>query len=189
MTSDDEKIRCKAAFVLPLMIFLKKTRLRFIGIRESFEGKECVIEIVDGIDRVKSLRDKMSQKQYEYALRMFGKVWWKIPKYDYPRACNAILNSDTSSAEIVLVKTQICVFDDSTPGISRCIMPTFRYEACVCIPKDLQPKQKKRKRDKNDSNDDIEISPFVKSMQSGVSIPANFDYKKAYGKYLTEKYL
>ena len=36
--------------------------------------------------------------------------------------------------------------------------------------------------------DNIEISPFVKSMQTGVKIPADLDYKKAYGDYLAEKY-
>ncbi|MBP7506226.1 MAG: hypothetical protein KA807_00270 [Prolixibacteraceae bacterium] len=36
--------------------------------------------------------------------------------------------------------------------------------------------------------DDIEISPFVKSMSTGVKIPADFDYKKEYGDYLTKKY-
>jgi uncharacterized protein YfcZ (UPF0381/DUF406 family) len=43
---------------------------------------------------------------------------------------------------------------------------------------------------KNDSknSDDIEISPFVKSMATGVKIPADFDYKKEYGEYLTQKY-
>lgn len=39
-----------------------------------------------------------------------------------------------------------------------------------------------------DSKDDFEISPFIKSMQTGVRIPADFDYKKAYGDYLIEKY-
>jgi len=43
------------------------------------------------------------------------------------------------------------------------------------------------KRDPRDS-DDIEISPFVKSMATGVNIPADFDYKKEYGDYLTQKY-
>jgi hypothetical protein len=43
------------------------------------------------------------------------------------------------------------------------------------------------KKDSNDS-DDIEISPFVKSMATGVNIPADFDYKKEYGDYLTQKY-
>ena len=38
------------------------------------------------------------------------------------------------------------------------------------------------------SKDDIEISPFVKSMTTGVKIPSGFDYKKAYGDYLSEKY-
>ena len=38
------------------------------------------------------------------------------------------------------------------------------------------------------SQNDIEISPFVKSMQTGVKIPADLDDKKAYGDYLTEKY-
>ncbi len=35
---------------------------------------------------------------------------------------------------------------------------------------------------------DVEISPFVKSLKSGVKIPQDFDYKKAYGEHLTEKY-
>jgi hypothetical protein len=39
-----------------------------------------------------------------------------------------------------------------------------------------------------DLNDDIEISPFVKSMTSGINLPADFDYKKEYGDYLSEKY-
>jgi hypothetical protein len=43
------------------------------------------------------------------------------------------------------------------------------------------------KKDPMDSND-IEISPFVKSMTTGVNIPADFDYKKEYGDYLTQKY-
>jgi hypothetical protein len=42
--------------------------------------------------------------------------------------------------------------------------------------------------DNDQSNDNIEISPFVKSMQSGIKLPADFDYKQEYGNYLTEKY-
>ena len=34
----------------------------------------------------------------------------------------------------------------------------------------------------------IQISPFVKSMSSGVHIPADLDYKTEYSNYLTEKY-
>lgn len=34
----------------------------------------------------------------------------------------------------------------------------------------------------------IQISPFVKSMSSGVHIPADLDYKTDYSNYLTEKY-
>ena len=44
---------------------------------------------------------------------------------------------------------------------------------------------------KDDSNNDkteIHISPFVKSMASGVQIPADLDYKKDYSNYLAEKY-
>jgi hypothetical protein len=37
-------------------------------------------------------------------------------------------------------------------------------------------------------NDDFEISPFVKSMRTGVKIPADFEYQKAYLDYLTEKH-
>lgn len=35
---------------------------------------------------------------------------------------------------------------------------------------------------------EIKISPFVKSMASGVHIPADLDYKKEYSDFLTEKY-
>jgi len=35
---------------------------------------------------------------------------------------------------------------------------------------------------------DIQISLFVKSMSSGVHIPADLDYKIEYTNYLTEKY-
>ena len=41
---------------------------------------------------------------------------------------------------------------------------------------------------KNQSINDIEISPFVKSLRSGVNITADYDYKKDYGDYLLEKY-
>ena len=42
----------------------------------------------------------------------------------------------------------------------------------------------------DDSSDtkEIKISPFVKSISSGVSIPADLDYKKDYTDYLIEKY-
>ena len=43
-------------------------------------------------------------------------------------------------------------------------------------------------KDSPDSKDDMEISPFVKSMSTGVKIPSDFDYKKAYSDYLSEKY-
>lgn len=40
----------------------------------------------------------------------------------------------------------------------------------------------------NNPEDDFDISPFIKSMQTGVKIPADLDSKNAYGDYLTEKY-
>lgn len=40
----------------------------------------------------------------------------------------------------------------------------------------------------NRVDNDIEISPFVRSMQTGVKLPADFDYKQEYGAYLAEKY-
>lgn len=36
----------------------------------------------------------------------------------------------------------------------------------------------------NEQNDDFEISPFVKSISSGKSIPANIDYKKSREEYI-----
>jgi len=36
--------------------------------------------------------------------------------------------------------------------------------------------------------DEIEISPFVKSMYSGVNVPDSMDYKAEYSNYLKEKY-
>lgn len=41
---------------------------------------------------------------------------------------------------------------------------------------------------KADSKEDIEISPFVKSMRTGIKLPADIDYKKEYGDHLSEKY-
>lgn len=42
----------------------------------------------------------------------------------------------------------------------------------------------------DNSNDDkeIKISPFVKSISSGVNIPVDLDYKKEYTDFLIEKY-
>ena len=39
-----------------------------------------------------------------------------------------------------------------------------------------------------EQEDEFEISPFVKSISSGKSIPANLDYKKEYIDYLDKKY-
>jgi hypothetical protein len=36
--------------------------------------------------------------------------------------------------------------------------------------------------------DEIAISPFVKSLTNGSTIPADYDYKKDYQDYLEEKY-
>ena len=43
-------------------------------------------------------------------------------------------------------------------------------------------------KDVDQSDSDFEISPFVKSMKTGIKLPVDYDYKKAYGDYLTEKY-
>ena len=37
-------------------------------------------------------------------------------------------------------------------------------------------------------NNDIQISPFVKSLSSGIKIPADYDYKKDRADYLEQKY-
>ena len=42
--------------------------------------------------------------------------------------------------------------------------------------------------DKNDDESDIEISPFVKSMSTGVNIPADLDYKSEILDHLADKY-
>ena len=38
------------------------------------------------------------------------------------------------------------------------------------------------------TNNDIQISPFVKSLSSGISIPADYNYKKDRADYLEQKY-
>jgi hypothetical protein len=43
-------------------------------------------------------------------------------------------------------------------------------------------------KEDHQSGDDIEISSFVKSLRSGIKVPADYDYKKEYGDYLAEKY-
>ena len=40
----------------------------------------------------------------------------------------------------------------------------------------------------DEKEDEFEISPFVKSISSGKSIPIDFDYKKEYVDYLDKKY-
>jgi len=35
---------------------------------------------------------------------------------------------------------------------------------------------------------EIEITPYIKSMRTGVKIPVDLDYKKEYSDYLEEKY-
>lgn len=40
----------------------------------------------------------------------------------------------------------------------------------------------------SEPKDDLEISPFVKSLSSGIQIPADFDYKKEHNEYLEQKY-
>ena len=43
-------------------------------------------------------------------------------------------------------------------------------------------------KEKTQPDNDIEISPFIKSLRTGVKVPDDYDYKKAYREYLTEKY-
>ncbi|WP_269224458.1 MULTISPECIES: DUF6364 family protein [Flavobacterium] len=38
------------------------------------------------------------------------------------------------------------------------------------------------------TNNDLQISPFVKSLSSGIKIPADYDYKKERADYLDQKY-
>jgi ribosome recycling factor len=38
------------------------------------------------------------------------------------------------------------------------------------------------------TNDDIQISSFVKSLSSGIEIPADYDYKKDRADYLEQKH-
>ena len=43
-------------------------------------------------------------------------------------------------------------------------------------------------RDKNEDESDIEISPFVKSISTGIEIPADLDYKSEMLKHLEDKH-
>jgi len=43
-------------------------------------------------------------------------------------------------------------------------------------------------QNKKNTEDDFEISPFVKSMSTGVKIPADLDYKSEYLTHMTKKY-
>lgn len=38
------------------------------------------------------------------------------------------------------------------------------------------------------TNDDLQISPFVKSLSSGIKIPADYDYKQDRADYLEQKH-
>jgi hypothetical protein len=41
---------------------------------------------------------------------------------------------------------------------------------------------------KQDSSNKISITPLVESLSGVIDLPSDFDYKKEYGDYLTEKY-
>ncbi len=43
-------------------------------------------------------------------------------------------------------------------------------------------------RNKKEDESDIEISPFVKSISTGVKIPTDLDYKSEFLNHLTEKH-
>jgi hypothetical protein len=43
-------------------------------------------------------------------------------------------------------------------------------------------------QDKKNTEDDIELTPYVKSMSTGVRIPADLDYKSEYLNYMAEKH-
>lgn len=43
-------------------------------------------------------------------------------------------------------------------------------------------------KEENDGIESIEISPFIKSMSTGISLPPDLDTKSAYGDFLNEKY-
>ena len=43
-------------------------------------------------------------------------------------------------------------------------------------------------KDFPEPDDDFDISPYVKSMQTGVRMPADIDYKQSYDDFLREKY-
>ncbi len=43
-------------------------------------------------------------------------------------------------------------------------------------------------RNENENESDIEISPFVKSMSTGVKIPTEIDYKSEFLNHLIEKH-
>lgn len=43
-------------------------------------------------------------------------------------------------------------------------------------------------REKKDKQREIPITPFVKSMETGIKIPADFDYRKVYSDYLQKKH-
>lgn len=42
--------------------------------------------------------------------------------------------------------------------------------------------------DKKNNSNEIEISPFIKSLKTGVKIPADLDIKNEYRKHLEKKY-
>lgn len=43
-------------------------------------------------------------------------------------------------------------------------------------------------KENSQAENDIEISPYIKSLKTGVEIPTDLDDKKEYGDYLANKY-
>jgi len=107
---------------------------------------------------------------------------------DFTRDVNHYLDSVIENYETLIVND----------GIDKrvVIMTLDKYNSLNVINHELSSKAIEKKsfqKELKDGNnkvmeDDFEISPYVKSLRTGVRIPENLDYKDEYHKYLINKH-
>jgi len=158
MINPDVTYRCKAAYILPLMIFLKKVKLIYNYCYEAGNGA-CYISTQEGREFVEELKEHLPTYVYRKNVKNYGRPWWKISAKDFPKAQNALGTGCVSESEVAVPKAYIILssytvidFDDPKPNEEkRCIIPYFYFESwhneeLTCDKE--EPIKKKRKRTK-----------------------------------------
>ena len=158
-----QSLKCKAAYILPLMEFLKKVKLEYTGCFEAGNG-DSYIYCQEGQDFVDKLKTELSPLVYAKCRYILGRSWWKISRSDFPKAQNALYAKDTkypeevkNKAYIILTGYNIIDFQNPKPGEERrCIIPYFRYEPIFLEPKPTEPLKEENVSSPDELNESVD---------------------------------